>query len=99
TSVFVTTVHPGGIKTNIVRNGRMITAIGNKKMSLEKQVRMFEKVAKTTPDQAAKVILDGIMSKKRRILIGKDAKFLDRLQRLFPERYTDIFTWLMKKNS
>lgn len=96
TSVMVTTVHPGGIKTNIVRNGRMKTALAGEK-SLEQQAREFEKMAKTTPAQAANTIIEGTLKGKRRILIGGDAKGMDRIQRLFPTKYTDIFHWLLRK--
>ena len=96
TNVMVTTVHPGGIKTNIVRNGRMKTSMAGEK-SLEQQAREFEKMAKTTPAQAASTIIDGTLKGKRRILIGSDAKAMDRTQRLFPIKYTDIFGWVLRK--
>lgn len=96
TNVMVTTVHPGGIKTNIVRNGRMKTSMAGEK-SLEQQAREFEKMAKTTPAQAASTIINGTLKGKRRILIGSDAKAMDRTQRLFPIKYTDIFGWVLRK--
>lgn len=94
--VFVTTVHPGGIKTNIVRNGRMKTSMVGQKDHAQ-QIREFEKMARTTPEQAAMVILDGVKQQKRRILIGADARLMDRIQRLFPVRYSGIFGWFLKK--
>lgn len=97
TSVFVTTVHPGGIKTNIVNNGRIHASMTGEELSQEQQAKDFQKMAKTTPPQAADIIIQGTLNGKRRILIGSDAKLLDRIQRWFPERYTDIFAWLMKK--
>ena len=96
TNVFVSTVHPGGIKTNIVLNGRMKTSMTGP-ASLEQQARRFEKMARTTPEQAADIIIDGILDKKRRILIGSDARLMDRIQRVIPTRYTDVFAWMMKK--
>ncbi|TNC91348.1 MAG: acetoin dehydrogenase, partial [Thalassolituus sp.] len=57
----------------------------------------FEKIARTTPAQAADTILSGVKDGKRRILIGSDARLMDRIQRLFPVRYTDIFGWALKK--
>lgn len=97
TNVFVSTVHPGGIKTNIVRNGRMKTSMTGDNQTLEQQAKQFEKIARTTPTQAADVILTGIKKSKRRILIGPDARLMDRVQRLFPVRYSDIFGWALKK--
>ncbi len=86
TGISVSSVHPGGIKTNIVRNARANEANldGRTKDDIAKD---FEQTSKTTPEQAAEVILTGVMKGKKRILIGKDARFMDRLQRLFPEKY------------
>lgn len=96
TNVFVTTVHPGGIKTNIVNNGRMKTSMTGDK-SLEQQAKEFEKLARTTPAQAADVILNGVKDGKRRILIGPDARLMDRIQRIVPVKYSDVFAWFLKK--
>lgn len=90
TELIITSVHPGGIKTNIVRNGRMkqapvggqVTQVDHDKMS-----RRFEKMARTTPEQAAQVILDGVEARKVRVLIGPDAYAIDVLQRTLPEHY------------
>jgi NADP-dependent 3-hydroxy acid dehydrogenase YdfG len=95
THLYVGCVHPGGIKTNIVVNGRMHTSmIGDQ--SHAQQIEDFNKMARTTPVQAAQTILNGVRKDKRRILIGQDAKFMDRLQRLLPEKYTGILSSLIK---
>ena len=67
TNVRVSTVHPGGIKTNIARNSR----IGEKTPEDYKDqgVKFFDKVALTSPEQAAETILKGIKSENPRILI------------------------------
>jgi len=84
TSVGVTVVHPGGIKTDIVRNARF-RKHANPNMSQEDLVAAYdEKVFKTTADDAARTIISGIENNKQRVLIGGDAKFLDWLTRLFP---------------
>ena len=65
----------------------------------EKFVRFFEnRLAITTPDEAANIILQGIIKKKNRILIGSDSKRLDFIQRLFPVKYMNILQSKMKKN-
>jgi hypothetical protein len=46
----------------------------------------FDKVARTTPQQAAAVIIHAIESRKTRVLIGADAWFMDWMFRLFPSR-------------
>ena len=88
TSVAVSSVHPGGIKTNIVRNSK----IGADTPQEWKQqgVKFFDKVAKTTPEEAAEVIVRGIKAKNSRILIGKDAVAISNFSRLFPKRYLSV---------
>ena len=86
TNVSVHCVHPGGIKTNITNNAKVSTANVEK----SKIIAAFNKQAKTTSEQAADVILQGIEKNKRRILIGSDAKLLDRIVRWFPNTYEKI---------
>ncbi|MEP6903022.1 MAG: SDR family NAD(P)-dependent oxidoreductase [Actinomycetota bacterium] len=88
-NVRVSSVHPGGIKTNIVRNSR----IGEKTSEEYKVqgVKLFEKVAQTSPEQAAETILQGIKTENPRILIGKDAHAMSHVSRLFPKRYLKVF--------
>lgn len=97
-NLYVGCVHPGGIKTNIVANGRMHTSMKGKQTHTQ-QIDEFNKLARTTPTKAAEIILNGVRKNKRRILIGQDAKFMDRIQRLFPEKYTGIFGALLKRVS
>ena len=88
TNVTVSCVHPGGIKTDIARNSRL-----GEKTPLEwKQqgTKFFDKVAKTSPETAAEVIVAGIKENNPRILIGKDAYSISILSRLFPKRYLGI---------
>jgi NAD(P)-dependent dehydrogenase (short-subunit alcohol dehydrogenase family) len=75
--VTVTCVHPGGIRTSIVRNATMVGSHDAAALS-----ELFDaKLARTTPDRAARVILDGARRGKPRVLVGADAKALDLLQR------------------
>jgi NADP-dependent 3-hydroxy acid dehydrogenase YdfG len=76
--VSATTVHPGGIKTNIGRNARADHADA----SSADIGRNFEKIAMTTPEKAAAQILVAVAKNKRRALVGPDAKVLDLLTRL-----------------
>lgn len=79
-------VHPGGIKTNITNNAKVSTnAIPKSQLIAD-----FNKQAKTTPDEAANVILLGIEKNRRRILVGGDAKLLDRIARWFPSSYEKL---------
>ena len=86
--VKVTCVHPGGIRTNIVRNS---TAVEERAHDRDHMARVFEKyLARTTPEEAARVILDGVEKGKVRVLIGRDAVVLDLLVRAAGPRYQGI---------
>ncbi len=79
--VSATTIHPGGIKTNIARNARMdasATAMGGS----ADPARDFDKIAMTNPDKAARQILAAVEHGRRRALIGPDAKVIDLISRL-----------------
>jgi NADP-dependent 3-hydroxy acid dehydrogenase YdfG len=89
TTVRVTSVHPGGIKTNIVLNGRHYQdPTGN--TNRDAVAGEFAKVARTTADQAAEQIVSAVLREKPRLLIGLDAVLIDRLQRLMPENYDRV---------
>ena len=89
------TVHPGGIKTNIVKNARFHSHPTDPSISnLEEAAADFEKMAFTTPERAAKVIHNGVKAGKSRILIGPDAYMFDILGRAAPTRYWDIMMFL-----
>ena len=83
----VVRVHPGGIKTNVVRNGKFVGAMPVP--SSFDRAEEFEKSSPTTPAQAAQVIVDGMERGLHRVLIGPDARMIDRLVRLFPNTYFD----------
>lgn len=83
-NVHVCCVHPGGIKTNIARVAR-----GNSvAMSREERAREFERLARTTPEVAARKIIGAMEKRKERLLIGPDAMVISLLCRLFPVRYS-----------
>ncbi len=84
TGVRVTCVHPGGVRTNIARNARFYQA-PDPCISRDEAVAIFDRfMARTTPDRAARIIIDGIERDRRRIMVGADAVILDVLKRAFP---------------
>ena len=91
TNVHVTCVHPGGVRTNIVRNGRNRTNTDGKAVEGDKMARDFDKIARTTPEQAAKIIWSGTLGNAPRVLVGGDAHVIDFVQRLFPTSYPAVF--------
>lgn len=90
--VSVTCVHPGGIKTDIMRNSSSV--VGGR---TDEIVKLFEQMAFTGSDGAANTILDGARAGKRKVLVGPDARFIDVLARLTGAGYQRLFTTLGRK--
>ena len=90
-TVSCTSVHPGGIKTNIAKNARMSSNVSTiTGLDGEASKEQFEKMFRTTPEQAAATIIAGIRGNKRRVLIGADAVAIDTMQRLLPTSYQKL---------
>lgn len=86
--VSASSVHPGGIKTNIARAARLnksVMDLGVK--DFENSHLQFEKQFRVTADEAAEIILRGVQRNARRILVGTDARLFDLMQRLVPSSY------------
>lgn len=84
--VKVTCVHPGGIKTAIARNATVPD--GDDQVTF---AQFFDKhLARTTPEDAAKTIVNGVRKGKARVLIGADAKFLDAWVRVVGPSYQRV---------
>lgn len=84
--VGVTVVHPGGIKTAIARSARV-----SAKEDQAETARLFdEKLAKTTPEKAAEVIIHGILKKKARVLVGLDAHAVHNFGKWTGSHYQDL---------
>ena len=92
TRVRAITVHPGGVKTNIVRNGRIHTDPRGLGRPKEQIANEFESLVRTTPERAAQIIHRGVDAGKARILVGPDAYVFDALVRLAPTRYFELLT-------
>jgi NAD(P)-dependent dehydrogenase (short-subunit alcohol dehydrogenase family) len=84
--VGVTCVHPGGIKTGIARNARVTTSHDQAQFA-----QHFDtKLARTTPERAARVIVEGVLAGKPRVVVGADAKLLDAFVRIVGPRYQRV---------
>lgn len=86
TNIKVTTIHPGGINTNIVRHARLGQG-PDAELQRQEAIIKFEKFTMTQPDKAARIILKGVAKGKPRILVGPDAVYMDIIRRLFPSNY------------
>lgn len=87
TNVRVTIVFPGAIDTNIVVNSGA---------ALPKGADAMNRNLLTSPETAARTILDGMERDRFRVLIGKDALFLDWISRLDPRRAAAFVARQMK---
>jgi len=86
--VSCTTIHPGGIKTNIARNGRFDDAtIADLGQDPDRLIELSERAFRTTPEKAAQVILDAVQANKRRAFIGADAQLFKIMAMLPPGVY------------
>ena len=85
TAVDVSVVHPGYVNTAIARSAR-IAAAADPKEAAEK-IANFDRMTGTTAEQAAARIVAGIERRQKRILVGRDAAWLDWMQRIFPVSY------------
>ncbi len=85
--VGVSCVHPGGIKTNIAKNARAATGRDSDQLA-----ELFEKIARTSPEAAAKRILRGVRRNEAKVLVGADAYGLD----LMPRALGSGYQWLIQ---
>lgn len=91
--VAVTTVHPGGIKTAIARNATAAEGLDPQELA-----SVFDKkLARATPERAAKIILEAVRKKKARVLVGADAKVLDVIVRITGSGYQRLFLGAVSK--
>ena len=95
--VRVTSVHPGGVATSIVRNATVDAMPEGVADRREFEAR-FDKAAITSPERAAEVILDGAARGRRRVVVGRDAKIVSFIQRLFPQSYAAVLGLFLPKN-
>lgn len=85
--VQVTCVHPGGVRTSIVRNGR--TTASHSRAVL---ARHFDaRLARTSAERAAEIIWAGVLADRPRVLVGTDAKLLDAMARIGGAGYQRLF--------
>ncbi len=82
-NVRVSSVHPGGIQTNIVRNMRFTEFVSDE-MNHNQMAAMFQAIALTTAEDAARIIVRGVRKNKKRIMVGIDSRVMEFFSRLVP---------------
>jgi NAD(P)-dependent dehydrogenase (short-subunit alcohol dehydrogenase family) len=89
TNVRVTVVFPGAVATNITANsGVQMPVTGAEAQARARRI--------TPADKAARIILDGMERDAYRVMVGGDAKLMDRLYRLSPRRAAAFIVRQMK---
>jgi len=86
--VGVTLVHPGGVRTAIASSAKVPR--GADPAQLEQQQRAWKQMLSMPPEQAARIIADGIAQRTPRVLVGEDAKQAAFLQRVMPVDYWKV---------
>lgn len=83
----VTSVHPGGVRTNIVRDSRSADATAKQQM-----VERFEKSTKP-PEDVARAILRAVEANRLRVLVCPEAHATDWIKRLAPTSVHRLVAW------
>lgn len=91
TPVHVSVVFPGAVGTAITENSG-VAAPG----SAAEQQEAGRSFPTTSAEDAARIIVDGMERDRFRILVGKDARLMDRLSRLAPRRATHLIQKQMR---
>jgi butyryl-CoA dehydrogenase len=85
TKIAITVVFPGGVKTNIMKNAPDL-----KESDRDNAHNAFSKTALLTPEKASQQILRAIQKKKKRLILGVDAKIMFVIRNLFPNKFPSI---------
>jgi NAD(P)-dependent dehydrogenase (short-subunit alcohol dehydrogenase family) len=87
-------IDAAAVRKALTAQGMNVSALSDEQVRalVEAQANAFRDNAPTSAAEAAKVILDGVRAERWRILVGKDAEFLDSRVRAAPEdAYTPAF--------
>ncbi len=84
-SVGMTLVHPGGVRTGIAENARL--PAGASAAQISEGRAQARRMLRLSPEAAAARILRGIEGREPRVLVGGDAVGAAWMQRLFPVSY------------
>ncbi len=95
-NIGVTSVHPGAIQTNIIRNARLVTDTHAELRNTTQ--RLFDRLG-TTPDVVAGRVVRAIEDNSPRVLITREAHFADALKRLMPATTDGIVARIFKRIS
>jgi short-subunit dehydrogenase len=90
TPVRVSVVFPGATNTNITKNSHVAMPASSEKAAASANVKML------SPQDAAKIIINGMEANKPQIFTGSDSKFMNKLYRMNPVYATKFIAKQMK---
>jgi NAD(P)-dependent dehydrogenase (short-subunit alcohol dehydrogenase family) len=88
TPIGVTTIHPGGIATNIAKTADRGEGVSDAEYSQGQ--KLADQALVMPPPKAAEIILRGVERRKPRVFVGRDAHTIMWMERLLPTRYWNI---------
>ena len=94
--VGVTCVMPGGIRTNLMENGRFGDRLTYQLSDEELKKDFKESLAPSSAKSVASKTINAVRKKKFRLIIGSDAHIFTFVQKLFPVSYHFIYTLLTR---
>jgi NAD(P)-dependent dehydrogenase (short-subunit alcohol dehydrogenase family) len=100
--VGVTSVHPGGVRTKIATNAlEAARALGMEVTEEHERRRQFyeQKLLRLPAGEAARAIVDAVEKGRGRVMVGRDARVVDRWVRTMPERYPRVLAALERRRA
>ena len=92
THIGVSCVQPGGVKTNIVNSSRFIPVDNESNSKQDLMDEFNNRFARLSSEQAAEIILKGVLKNKARILVGNDARLASWMERIAPTAYLKLLS-------
>ncbi len=84
----VTVIHPGGVRTNIALSALINAGLNEQQVAAVREAA--EAPLRMEPRDAAARIISALKRRKKRVLVGEDAKVIARVQRLYPVNYGPV---------
>lgn len=85
TQVHLLLVHPGGVRTNLIKNAPNL-----EKDKREKAHKNFSELSMLTPEKTVSRILKAVQKNKYRAIVGLDGRLVLMLRTLFPRNYPNF---------
>ena len=93
-SVGVTVVHPGGVRTSVDASARR-TGLSEAEANLQRDIS--KALLQLPPEAAAAEIVRGLLRREKRVLVGRDARQIALIQRMFPVDYWRPMSRIIKR--